>query len=691
MRKALILSLFLIAVVGLIAYSNTFNFPFVFDDDANIVDNPLIRKLDNFILPPGGYKGYLPRAVGFFTFALNYHFGGLNVTGYHIVNLIIHIANAILVYFLVILTFKTPYIRGKGLGVWGKEQRGSGQEAVDSRQEAGDMSQYEVSGKKFSAYSLPLTPYPHLIALFTALLFVSHPVQTQAVTYIVQRLTSLATMFYLLSIVMYIKARLLTQRSVNSRQETGGNGLWVIDHGQEASVPITSYLSPITCFFLSLVSAILAMLTKEMSFTLPIVMILYEFIFFKSSLKKKLLFLLPLLLTLIIIPIGIMGIDKPLGVILSDLSEKLRVQTEMSRWDYLFTQFRVIVTYIRLLFFPVNQNLDYDYPVYHSLFTPPVFLSFLFLAALLGMAVYLLYKARKRGSAEVGSQDEEDSRQYSVSSKQSSAAYCLLSTAYYRLIAFGIFWFFITLSVESSIIPIVDVIFEHRVYLPSVGVFIAISAVVLIITERLKVRWPQINKVVISLIALIVIILSIATYARNAVWMDKVTLWEDVASKSPGNARANNNLGASYYEKSMPDRAIEYLSIAIRLKPDYVDAYNNIGIAYYEKGLNDLAKKQFISALGFAPNDAGAFNNLSIVYASEGLYDQATEYAQRALKLNPDYAEAHNSLGVAYGSKEMYDQALEQFRLALKLSPDYFEAQNNLAVVQKKLRPLQEQ
>jgi tetratricopeptide (TPR) repeat protein len=670
MRLAHIFSFFLIAIIGLIVYSNTFNSSFVFDDIANIVDNTLIKTPNNFIFPSGGYKGYLPRAVGFFTFALNYYFGGLKVTGYHIVNLIIHITNAILVYFLVILTFKTPYIRGKGSGVRGKEQR-------DSSQEAGN---------------------PHLIALFSALLFVSHPVQTQAVTYMVQRLTSLATMFYLLSIVMYIKARLITQRSAVSNQEsvdssqetaarskqTGDSSQRTVGQGamesQNASAPIAYRLLPITYFLLSLISAILAMLTKEMSFTLPIMMILYEATFFKSSLKKKLLFLLPLLLTLIIIPLGIMGIDKPLGVILSDLSEKLRVQTEMSRWDYLFTQFRVIVTYIRLLFLPINQNLDYDYPVYHSLFTLPVFLSFLLLLSILGVAVYLLFKAQK---SEVRSQkSEEESSEYAKSSEQSAV--------FFRLIAFGIFWFFITLSVESSIIPIVDVIFEHRVYLPSVGAFIAISAIVLIIAERLNIRWPLIKKAFMLLIVLAVMALSTATYARNAVWKDKITLWEDVVSKSPKNARANNNLGASYYEKSMPDRAIEYLSIAIRSKPDYVDAYNNLGIAYYEKGLNDLAKKQFIRALGFAPNDAGSFNNLSIVYASEGLYDQAIEYAQRALKLEPDNAEAHNSLGVAYGSARMYDLALEQFSLALKLRPDYFEAQNNLTVVQKKLRPLQE-
>ncbi len=93
-----IFHIFIIAILGIIAYSNTFNSPFVFDDSVNIADNPLIKNLDNFIFPSEGYKGYLPRAVGMFSFALNYHFGGLDTTGYHIVNLAIHIINAILMH-----------------------------------------------------------------------------------------------------------------------------------------------------------------------------------------------------------------------------------------------------------------------------------------------------------------------------------------------------------------------------------------------------------------------------------------------------------------------------------------------------------------------------------------------------------------------------------------------------------------
>jgi len=637
MRTAQIFFLLLIAVVGLIAYSNTFNFQFVYDDLNNITDNPLIRQLDNFIFPAGGYKGYLPRAVGFFTFALNYHFGGLNVTGYHVVNLIIHITNAILVYFLVVLTFNTPYFSG---------QRSALSDNPPS-------SPLKLRGDRGELLS------PHFIALFSALLFVSHPLQTQAVTYIVQRLTSLATMFYLLSIVMYIKARLMTQKSI-------GNGLWVIGHEENAPVPFTYHLLPITYFSLSLLFAVLAMLTKEISFTLPLVIILYEFTFFRSTLKKKLFFVLPLLLTLTIIPLSIMGTDKPLGEILSDLSGKFRVQTELSRWDYLFTQFRVIVTYIRLLFFPVNQNLDYDYPVYHSFFEPPVYLSFLLFLSIVGIAVYLLYKTRMM------------SNERSAVRNNPPSAYPLPLNPYFRLVAFGIFWFFITLSVTSSVIPIVDVIVEHRVYLPSAGAFISISAIGFILTERLSVRLPKINKTAIPLFALIICVLSIVTHERNFVWKDELSLWQDVVEKAPRNARGHFNLGVAYNSLGMHDKAIDHLLTALSLNPDDPEIHYNLGLAYSDEGMTAQSIEQLKSALRLKPDFYEAHYDIAVDYMSLNLTDKAVEHLTMALKLQPNDPAAHNNLGIAYASKGEIEKAIEHFRAAIKLKPDFHEAYNNL-------------
>jgi len=373
--------LLLLSLLATLIYSNTFSVPFQFDDIGNIVEYPWIKDLANFFDLSGS------RYVGFLSFALNYYVGGLQVFGYHLVNLIIHIVNGFLVYCLVLLLFRA--------------------ESKD----------------------LPLaTDNSHLttaswIAIATALLFVAHPLQTQAVTYIVQRFASLVTLFYLFTVVCYLKWRLVSL-------EARSRFLW---------------------FGGAVLSTVLAMKTKENSFTLPFVILLVEAVFFRSFTRRRWVTLTPFLLTLAIIPLshpGAMG-EGEAGF--------AQETAEISRSDYLFTQFRVIVTYIRLLFVPIQQNLDYDYPIYHSFLEPEVFLSFLFLLSLFAFSLFVIF-----GS--------------SLTTHRSQL----------RVMAFGILWFFLSLSIESSIIPIRDVIFEHRLYLPSAGFFMALSVGVMMGREWLQ-------------------------------------------------------------------------------------------------------------------------------------------------------------------------------------------------------------
>lgn len=309
---------------------------------------------------------------------------------------------------------------------------------------------------------------------------------------------------------------------------------------------------------------------------------------------------------------------------------------------------RVVVTYLRLLFFPIGQNLDYDYPVFRSFLNGEVILSFLFLAFLFGVGIYIICRDRKAHSATI-------------------------------LVSYGILWFFITLSVESSIIPITDVIYEHRLYLPSVGFFIALTTALFWGMQQVgrKKFWLA------SLVALsfVVLLLSGLTYARNRVWRSEVSLWEDVVKKSPDKARGHNSLGFALRRRGFIEEAIEHYRKAIRLQPDYALAHNNLGFAYYKLRLNEKAKEQYERAIHLQPDFAEAHNGLGIVYGKMGLADKAIEKYLTAIRLKPDFANAYTNLGNAYWRQGNIDGAIEQYQFAIRIRPDFAEPFNNLGVI----------
>lgn len=576
----------IIIIVAIIAYANSLDVPFQFDDAPNIEHNLIIRDLSHFSDPSGAegtqfYGSVRRRFIGYLSFALNYAVNGLDVTGYHVINLIIHICNAFLVYLLVGNTFQTPVMK------------------ISVREEARRVS---------------------IIALFCALVFVVHPVQTQAVTYIVQRFASLATLFYLGSLLCYVRFRL----SGSPRE-----GL--------------------VYYALSIGSALLGINTKEIIFTLPLIIVVYEMIFFRGNLKKRMLPLAPYALLMVLIPLMILGTKESLGEILAGLTESTKVQTEMSRWDYLFTQMRVIVTYIRLLILPVNQNLDYDYPVYHSLFDPPVFVSFLLIASLMAFAGYILYRS--------GKEERPD--------------------PYRLLIALGILWFFITLSVESSVIPIVDIIFEHRVYLPSFGAFIAITGAVMWVVQR---KRPLMKKAAIVTVVAI-IVLTGATHARNKTWQSELSLWEDVIKKSPNKARGYYNVGVEYNELGRRKDAIEVYKKAIALKPDYADAYFNLGLVYNNLGDFDKAITSYEKAIEYDPDLYKSYYSIGHIRHEQGRYKEAIDFLKRSLEKKKNHAPSYTMIGLSYYNLGKYDLALKNFDEAISLDPGEYKARNNRGMI----------
>lgn len=614
-KNHVILGLLVLVLLGAALYANILHAPFIFDDYGSIVDNEAIKNLKLSLLDFSNNR-YLTNL----TFALNYRLGGLKPFGYHLFNNLIHAINAFLVYYLVLLTFRTPQLK-----------------------------EVPVS-----------TPF---IAFSSALIFIAHPLQTQAVTYIVQRATSIATLFYLISLIIYIKWRLFGFSAV------------VVKNAQKATPRIQrSCLYP--CLLLSIFAA---MKSKEVAFTLPLMIVAYEFSFFqqkaiaqnKNSFAKRYIHLLPIIFTMLIIPVSMITMSSSERSIAENLDKISKETTDLSRNDYLLTQSRVILTYLRLLFFPINQNLDYRYPVYDTILNIKVILSFLILVLLLSVGVYLFFRSKYQAT--------------SPSSKK--------NTNLLRISSFGIFWFFITLSVESTVIPIKDVIVEHRIYLPSIGIFIIFASLLEFISSRPNVKQTT--------IAIIVVALSVATINRNNLWADPQKLWEDVISKSPNNTRAINELGAIYrdegrfmeanalFEKALQKNknyALTYYNLGdIQLKlNNYMNAiaffetalaykltgllrmeiFNSLGIAYSEMEKNENAIASFRNAIKEMPSSIIPYSNLGMQYLKMGKPDLAIEVLNKALQIREspsiyyNLSKAYTLLGDSEKSRIMKEKAL---------------------------------
>lgn len=537
------ISIVLIISIGILSYLNSFNGPFQADETFFITSNPFITSgaaLSALHYDQELEKMVAHRYLGMLTFLLNFNVNESITFGYHLINFLIHICTALLLYCFILQTFRTPFMQAPGI-----------------RDNA-----------------VP-------IATFSALLFVSHPVQTEAVTYIFGRLASLAGMFSLLAIVMYTQGRLSYDRK-GSRWR----------------------MSSILYYLLTIIAVACAMKTKENTFTIPFIIVLYEFLFFNGSIKLRLITMLPLLLTLLIIPL------TSFFVLNWSFEEatwgNVAAVRQWSRPEYLFTQFRVIVTYIRLLLVPADQNFDYDYPSYPSFFNAHVLLSLACIILLIGLGCYLAYRSQ-------------------TSDKR------------FRLAAFGLFWFFITLSVESSIIPLPFLINEYRLYLPSAGFFIAVVTGTFVVAEYWSGKY---SVTVFAILGIIVCLFASATYQRNIVWNDELLFWMDVANKSPAKPRVHINLGAAFQQKGLYADAERAWLTAARLDPGdslgRMIIFMNLGNLYLSQGRLDDAMRIYIEASRIDSPDTEMLNNLGFAFVSLNRDDLALNVFLKAARRTED-------------------------------------------------------
>lgn len=543
----------LFAIVGILIYSNSFDSSFHFDDKPNILDNVIVKQgVHLSSIWASNHNRFLPLA----TFAMNYQLGEFSVWGYHIVNLFIHIINSCLVYFIILLIYETPACR----------------ESAMSNQK-------------------------HKLAFFIALLFIAHPLATQSVTYIVQRMASMAALFYFASLAFFLKARI-------------------------SSAPLKWIWFSVTAL-----SALSAFLCKENTYTLPVSLLLAELVFFQpvgvnfGKSTRKLLFAIP-----VIIVFGLFVVTRFSSNIFASIPPAHGNTHTITAQNYFFTQFTVIIKYIQLLLFPIHQNLDYDWPIVNSILDIPTLLSIICIALLLIWA---------------GSQHNKN-----------------------RLITFGVFWFFITLAVESSIIPIEDVIFEHRTYLPSFGFILVFVYAVFYWLTRLGQSIPSIALTCIALVY------STLTYARNKVWTNDYLLYTDIIEKSPNKARGWGSRADFLKDQGDTEHALQDYNRAIQINPKYTTALNNRASIYEKLNKYEFAIQDYNQAILADPNYYNAYNNRGLLYIKLAAYDLALADLNKALQLHPNFKEVYINRASVYVSRGEFAKAITDCNSALRIDPN---------------------
>ncbi|MFO8048886.1 MAG: tetratricopeptide repeat protein, partial [Desulfosudaceae bacterium] len=504
------------------------------------------------------------RPVANFTFALNYYLHRYHLVGYHAVNLAIHLLNSLLVLLLTRLTLRL-------LGQEGER---------------------------------PLLPF------FAAALWLVNPVHIQSVTYIVQRMTSLATLFYLLSLYLYIQGRLIRGRQLSRQRRP-----W----------------RTMALFGLSALSWLLALGSKEIAATLPVMILLYEWFFFQNLsrqfLKQQLKWILVAGLLILAVSLAFLG-QAPLETVLDKYD-----QQPFTMGERLLTQPRVICHYLSLLLLPLPERLNIIHYVATStsLTSPPTTIPAMIFLALLTITAAITAPTR-------------------------------------RLFSFAVLWFLGTLMIESSFIGL-EMMFEHRAYLPSVFLFVAAAAGL----ARARPAWLA-NGALITLIA----VSGFWTWQRNSQWQNKIDFWQDAIKKDPQCVRPHNNLGIALAEAGRYREGIAACQQSIALSPPEVNTarpYNNIGRMYSQLVEYDLAEEYCRQAVRIEPDFPEAFMNLGKIMLDQNRPEEAIGYLEKTVALAPHLLPAYVLLAEAlYKQTARTEKAIQVCRQALTINPEFLDA-----------------
>jgi len=519
-----------IIFLGVLIYSNSFFNSFHFDDFPSIVNNVSIRNIDGL----QKIWGFWPtRFITYFSFALNYHWGAYSVVGYHVFSLLLHILTTILVWQLILITLKLP-LKGHDLGP-----------------------------KQLS-----------WIAFFSALIFLTHPLQTQAVNYIVQRAVLLAAFFYLGALILYIKSR------------TEGKQIF--------------YLGSIFC-------AVLSILSKENASSLPLMICFYEWSFFKVEKRFQWKKMVPFFLVVLIMPLS-WSSNMSLG--LKPLVSGFAMG--MDAYQYFLTQAKVILIYIAMLFWPMHQTVEHTVTLSTSLFNFSTMASMVLLLVILGFAFLVRNNLRWMSFGIFW---------FFITLLPESSFWPIKDLIfehrlYLPMVGFGIF-------ISSGVFYFLKgnrISLRVRILLIFILVYSCLSY------QRNKVWFNEMtlwdDAVHQSPGCARAYLNRGSAYQKQGDLDHALADYNMVIGLGPVDPVTLSNRGLIFEKKNQFNFAMANFDLAIKINPGYVAAYENRGKLYQNEGKYVNALKDFDQALRYQPQNAIFYGDRAELYFLMKDYDQ---------------------------------------------------------------------
>ncbi len=554
-----------LSLAAFIIYSNSLSVEWHYDDHINILENQNIRLTDISLanLQNTFYvDGRLLRPLAYLSFAINYYFGQYQVFGYHLVNLLIHIITSLVLFTLIFQTLHLPTIK-------------------DEYQDR--------------AYS---------IALLSAFLWAVHPIQVHAVTTIVQRMASMCGMFYVLSMLLYLNARLSRKRS-----------------------------NAALFYFFALCAGIVSLGTKENAIMLPVCLFFYDFILIQGLKKVKNLRQILIFCSIIaalFVAVSFFYLD--FSSIPNSYGD--RPYTLLER---LLTEPRIIVFYISLILYPLSSRMTllHDPAISHSLFDPWTTLpAIIFITTAIILA--LRFAAKK------------------------------------PLLSFCVIFFFLNHVVEGSFIAL-ELIYEHRNYIPSMFIFIPVSMAILHIIRYFSYSHTLKYLFVFSF-SFLMAMLAHTVYYRNQIMNTEIGLWLANIEKSPRLSRVHNNIGQYFWNKGQLEKACVSFSTAYSLNREmnrnqYGLIAFNLGNCFFNLKMDfEKAKALYEKSIELYPGDPSSYSGLGLVYLKKGDKNTAKKYLLAAFKAEPEHPEYLHNLSLMHFLEKDYNRSIDLAKQALSFN-----------------------